>query len=94
MIWDPACLTPILRIRGPVLRAISIDLFVDKILVVKDIPDFSCGVSMVMAAYFLFDIAYPKPLKKKRLNFIEHHVISDKVKLCKTAKQISKLCKL
>ncbi|XP_065640444.1 uncharacterized protein LOC136073033 [Hydra vulgaris] len=59
---DPVCLTPILRIKGPVLRPISIDLFVDKLLVAIDIPDFSCGVTMVMAGYFLFDIAYPKPL--------------------------------
>ncbi|XP_065674006.1 uncharacterized protein LOC136090956 [Hydra vulgaris] len=74
-------------------RPISVDLFVDKILVAKDIPDFLCGVAMVIAAYFLFDIADLKPLVKT-LNFIDHHITSNKVKLRKTAKQISKLNKL
>lgn len=50
-------------------------LVVEKRLLVSSFPDFRTAILALIAAYFAFDMAYPKPLYSTLL-FIQHYMLN------------------
>ncbi|XP_065671623.1 uncharacterized protein LOC136089509 [Hydra vulgaris] len=80
MTLDPIYPTPALKIEGDAINPTRISLVVDGVTVSISVPDITCGLSLVICSYYIFDIAYPKKLQKT-LSFLEHYVLERNGKL-------------